>query len=547
MIEDIIHRLVKNYFYKIDDKLNVENIINEYLVRQYYKISRVKNILYRDSPKDFYDLYIEMVIEHKNFRTSFRNPQDDFSRQKQILITGSAGSGKTTFLKNIFLKCIEHRYKLPIFIELRNYNILSNLSFEDFLINQISDKKNSANVKTSSLILEEGEFVFLFDGVEEILIDKKQYFINSLEAFVSKYPKHDFVLTSRPGTEIEYLLQFVVFEILPLSESEIFNFIDNLSVNRDFKMDIRESIHKTLETQNIYELLKNPLFLSIFILHFQTNTNLPSKKSTFFRYIIEFLITQHDAVSKLGYIRERTSGLSKDEIEQVLKYFCFTLYFRGSFIISLDEIFQIFDKLKKLDPNLTFNNENLLYDLITTISILVKDGAYYAFIHYSLLEYFTVLFIKDLSDSNKINFYNKYISSTNNYFSNSFEFWDLCIELDEIGFIRGFIMPVGKNIIQKIKTEPTFLFKIFGVNEIIKHDKYFSYNYIEFVYIKYFKLVDVDFVIRKLHKMVDNGFYESIQQEITDISKELNHSLDYHLSYYNSRLQNNFEDIFDLL
>ncbi|MEE1974361.1 hypothetical protein, partial [Maribacter flavus] len=75
--------------------------------------------------------------------------------------------------------------------------------------------------------------------------------------------------------------------------------------------------------------------------------------------------------------------------------------------------------------------ENLIYDLRTSISILILDGFEYMFPHRSMQEYFTALFINKLPTTKKNKAYNNLSSVLEESSADhSFNFWSLCYELD---------------------------------------------------------------------------------------------------------------------
>ena len=62
-----------------------------------------------------------------------------FSKNSKITIIGSAGSGKSTIVKYLFLNCIEEKDYIPIKIELRYLNEFDG-SLEDYIKERIFKK-----------------------------------------------------------------------------------------------------------------------------------------------------------------------------------------------------------------------------------------------------------------------------------------------------------------------------------------------------------------------------------------------------------------------
>ncbi len=487
----------------------LQNDFSEYLMSEYEKIRYSKNIINRTKPIDFYKSYIPLSIQHQNFRTRIQEPEEILGEFKNLIITGPAGIGKTTLLKHLFIKCLESNFKIPILISLRNYNVSSHNSLEEFIGNQIDPSVAGGKDKWYN-IFKKGKFVFLLDGFEEVNLNLKQKIVLELENFVSRNSDSNFIITSRSGTDIEYLLQFYHFEVQPLNEIDIKNFIAKFSVNNEMSNSLYSNIYSQ-EDSHIFQLLRNPLFLSIYILQFESNPHVPSKMSSFYRSIFDYLYSQHDSISKIGFIREKLSGLSKDDIEEVLKIFAFLTLSQGKLGFSKDEALNYFNTIKSRRKNLDFENEKLLYDFVVSLCIFQEEGLIYSFIHFSLVEYFTVLFIRDSNDENKKKLYINF--SSQNYFANnplSENFWKLAQELDTFGFSKYFVLRRLEIMLERAKENRSFMHLI-GVNLNMKleENKFLSFDTIDMFVLKMLKIVNNDF-IEELYKLYENSYKRQI-------------------------------------
>ena len=88
---------------------------------------------------------------------------DDFIPSiKKVLIVDTAGMGKSTILKRLFLKCMEKQIGIPVFIELRkltrNNNILDQLYKDLTPIDEKIDKEFVLE------LIKRGDFTFYLDG-----------------------------------------------------------------------------------------------------------------------------------------------------------------------------------------------------------------------------------------------------------------------------------------------------------------------------------------------------------------------------------------------
>ena len=229
---------------------------------------------------------------------------------------------------------------------------------------------------------------------------------------VKVYNKNHFLLTSRPYTDIDLLPLFHNLEVCELSDSDINNFI-----RKQIPDEEKELCEKMIEAVNSSEnhsyksFLTNPLLLSMFILTFQSYSNIPQKRSEFYSQVFDSLYSVHDSMSKLAFVREKQSGLSKEQIIEVLKLFSFLSYFDEKFVFSGLYLEEKLIYIKQKRANLKFDNQLLLNDFQVAIGILNKEGTDYTFPHRSLQEYFAAIYISSLNEPNKGIIYKKIVSN----------------------------------------------------------------------------------------------------------------------------------------
>jgi len=420
-------------------------------------------------PKNLKDFYQPLFISpyakrfgpHGYKATARRVPTNSiaklFSKKQCITLIGNAGSGKSTVVKYLFLNAIDKQFRIPIKIELRYLN-----DYDGIVIDFIKDKifklnKLATNDRIIERLMNSGDFVFFLDGYDEITSAKKEKITKEIDDLVKLYNKNFYLLTSRPHTEIDLLPLFHNFEVCELSSEDINNFI-----GKQIPEEERELSRKIIEAVNSKEnasyksFLSNPLLLSMFILTFQSYSSIPQKRNVFYSQVFDALFSVHDSMSKLAFVREKQSGLSKEQIVEVLKLFSFLSYFDEKPAFSglyLDEKLKLIKAKKK---NIAFDNDKLITDLQVAIGILNKEGTDYTFPHRSLQEYFAVTYILTLNDDNKKIVYQKIISNLTG--KNSFNqasrdnFHLLISELDDRGVIRFALIPYFEQFIAE--TDP---------------------------------------------------------------------------------------------
>lgn len=415
--------------------------IPEYLHSQTEKYYFTNTFLHRAEKVKFDDVYYPVSVAYNHLVTKFENISDVFDEYKYITIIGSAGSGKSTLIKYLFLNSIRSSYKIPILIELRYLNEFSG-SISDFIYEKILQNEVKPSKATLSRALKKGAFLFLFDGYDEIFSKRKQQIAKEIDDFTDRYPNNKYIITTRPGGGIEGAQRFHSFYIQDLSNSEITEFINLLVDDEERREQIKNNIEKT-EVSDYKEYLKNPLLLSMFILAFENHPEIPNRKSAFYKNVFDTLYSKHDGVTKGSFPREKKTKLKREDFEEVLSAFSFTTLAEGKFAFTEEYLSEKLSLIEKRKRKLSFEIEEIIFDLRTSISIMIKDGFEFKFPHRSMQEYFTAFFLSKLPTEKKKE---KAYSRLSKVFNKSSEdyslnLWKLCKELDYIHYYKYFVLP----------------------------------------------------------------------------------------------------------
>jgi guanylate kinase len=471
-VGDKLIELMKSGTNRIADEISqvANNKILEYLCEEYERNNRTKTILHRTEPIPL-DSFYQPLFLRKDFnqwngrlngadtkRISTDSVRSVFEECKSncLTIIGTAGSGKSTLVKYLFVNTIKERFKIPIKIELRELNKYDGNLIEYVKNDIIKFSEIAVNDILVEKLLKSGEFVIFFDGYDEVATSRKEDVTRDICKITRKYNKNKYILTSRPFVNIEMLDKFHNYQVCDLSMEEIKSF-----VKRQFDKSEQDLASKIIETINNEEsatyksFLSNPLLLSMFIITYQADSNIPQKRSDYYSQVFNTLYSAHDTTSKLGYSRERRCSLNKEQIMEILKRFSFTSFFTHNFSFSSEYVEQQFLRIKK-DLGLQFSNDELLYDLKVSIGILTQDGLDITFPHRSLQEYFAALFVTSLADSNKQKVYTRLYDALLKLFEDSsisddyLNFYSLLCEMDKNNFLKQLIIPLLNEIQNKI-------------------------------------------------------------------------------------------------
>lgn len=230
LIEKIIVPKISNFEKKF--KLKYDELMiprrehfEEYLFRTYKKYSIINTLVFKNEQRLLNDLYIPLTLVKKDHQRNpaeqikiTKYPVDLVKKYNKILITDTAGMGKSTLTKRLFLDVIDNGHGIPIYIEMRR------LSNKKTILLEVQEQINSlSKIFDKNLLLEfiqTGGFVFFLDGYDEISLDNRSSVTTNVQDFISKAGNNIFIMTSRPEQALTSFGDFQVFTINPLSKKE---------------------------------------------------------------------------------------------------------------------------------------------------------------------------------------------------------------------------------------------------------------------------------------------------------------------------------------
>ncbi len=403
LVESVVFENSQNWLQITSEKFKhiYKNKLLEYYHERTSYYSRFKTIIRKDSPLLFKDIYLHQRIQRLDDSKIFKieSPNQFFQSNKYSLIIGEAGSGKSTLSKYMFLESIKELKSIPILIELRDLN-----PFDGKIDEYISNIIFESRIATSSRILQEqlkkGSFIFYLDGYDETSTNRS--FAKNLSEFINRNSENIFFITSRPGANVEFINRTFTYNILPINFNEIPTFISKQALDVNLEKAIIDSI-KLNNKRYITDFLGNPLLLLIYIITFRNNPQIPHQRSIFYRRVIDTLFIEHDS-TKLGFRRLFESSLNQEQILKLLENFSITSFFENKFEYRKEYIFEKFDSFANFSK-LRFDINNVIIDLIKSTSIWQEDTGVYSFIHRSLQEYLTAVYIKKLDNETKVDFF----------------------------------------------------------------------------------------------------------------------------------------------
>ncbi|MDP9076049.1 MAG: NACHT domain-containing protein [Bacteroidota bacterium] len=431
------------------------NKLLEYKVEEYNRTRFTKTFLFRHEPVDLLAIFQPIdVIKFTSFgRPTFRIAAKTASKfldeNRKILLIGGPGTGKSTIMKLLYITIYQSKEAYPIKIELRKLNLFKG-NFIEYLFAEIFDfHKLAVNKLITNQLFYNKKFIFLIDGYDELNQDIRPRVLEELDAFIKKYPHHQYCVTSRQYTNINSLDGFQSFSISKMNLKEILGFtkrhlkrMNNIRLNYDIKSISYYIAHNYNANTNLREFIDSPLLLSMFLLMYDYNKDVPLKKSGFYFHAYETIAYLHDN-QKWEFQRTWVSGFSRQEMLNFLCVFSANTYFTGQ--VSFSEL----EMLKQISVASSSGKvEKIIEDLLVSLGLFVKEGTFYYYSHKTFQEFFTALHISNQPEDAKIKVYER-LSRPEKFAGNLFQHFnvlEILTELDQDNFIINFGIPYLKQI-----------------------------------------------------------------------------------------------------
>ena len=287
-----------------------ESNFTEYFFRSYKKYSIINTLVFNNSQRLLKDIYIPLTLK-QNSENEKKYKIEEFPLRivvhyDKVLIMDTAGMGKSTLLKRIFLDVIDRSIGIPVLIELRR------LSKDKKIVDEIHEQLNSINKnfndKLTLELINEGDFVFFFDGFDEIALSERENVTKDIQQFISKAGNNKFFLTSRPESALTSFGDFQQFTIEPLKKKEAFELLKKYDKGGVLSKLLIKKLEDT-ELNNIEEFLTNPLLVSLLFTAFEHKQTIPFKKHIFYRQVYDANFESHDLTKGDTFSRDKYSGL----------------------------------------------------------------------------------------------------------------------------------------------------------------------------------------------------------------------------------------------
>lgn len=376
----------------------------------------------------------------------------DFPTIGNFVIQGTVGQGKSIFLRYLCVQELKETGsgRIPIFIELRTvtsaglrvriYDALDKLGFV-------------VNDKLFDFYADSGNLVLMLDGFDELGESLVKDVICELEGLSEKYSTLQIIITSRLKSAIQESRLFRVIQLAGLEPQDHEPFIRKIGVKGDDIDHLMAAIRSS--SVEISSLLTTPLMLTLFVIVYKSEHEIPKEIPDFFDSLFQTLFTRHDK-SKPGFVREQKSGLGERALQQLFQAFCFcTIQLKQQTTLSNEIFHKVLEKAFKY-TDISCTAEGFQYDITKVACLMQEEGFDFHFIHKSVLEFYAASFVRNANEDLSRKFYDQLVERPEMFYRWR-QVMQFLSQIDKYRYTRYYAIPSITNGL-----------KNFGLNEPFK-------------------------------------------------------------------------------
>lgn len=368
-------------------------VIRDYLEATITRCSHVRTLLYREMGADLGRLYVSTLFSRNEQEVSEDELFAHVANSHRVIVSGTAGSGKSMFMKHVALHGIRSECgKIPIMVEMRNINHSQSSILQHIRDDVLGAHMPDLNDEILDALLRSGLFRLVLDGLDETHFERRSVYRQELDYICRRYSSLEIILSTRPEEETLALPSFTVYRVLPLPQETAKELISRIEYDPIVKTGFISNFKKIYTTH--FEMASNPLLLTMLLLTYDQVGEIPSRMHVFYNQAFETLVLKHDRL-KAHYVRPTYSTLDLESIKKVYSLFC-TASFAENEISFTEErcLALVGDSLSYY--NIGSEAPAILNDLIFSYSMLKRDGLFITFVHRSFQEYFCAVFVSKM-------------------------------------------------------------------------------------------------------------------------------------------------------
>ena len=164
------------------------------------RCSKMKNVLYRDQSVDLKNQYVNVEFSGPKSKDLTDTKAVSLAvASGRLLICGTAGAGKTMFMRWSALRLIDGMKahgRVPLFLEMRYFeDDYHKQPLERYIYDKTSSVNDAANFSQFEYGLKSGLFIILLDAIDEISPRYRDKVVSRIMDFARRYPECGLVIS----------------------------------------------------------------------------------------------------------------------------------------------------------------------------------------------------------------------------------------------------------------------------------------------------------------------------------------------------------------
>ncbi|MFN7919410.1 MAG: SIR2 family protein [Bryobacteraceae bacterium] len=299
----------------------------------------------------------------------------------RLLIYGKPGAGKTTFLKQLAIECIENRlYEelVPIFVPLR---IFADAKGHPDLAEHLLTKIGTGNRP----ILEAGRALLLLDGLDEVRDSDSTRIRDSVETFAIDFPKVPIVMTCRIAAREYAFEQFRDVEMADFDQAQIAAFSSKWFENRQPPDRAKRFMERLEANKPLLDLATKPLLLAFLCLDFEARGDFDGSRAQLYQRVLDTMLDRWDATRGV----HRDCEISVEEMEHLLEDIAYGNFCQSRLLFEQRYVEERIGEFLR-GRSTTITVKRILNIAEAQLGLLVQRArGLYSFSHLTFQEFFT--------------------------------------------------------------------------------------------------------------------------------------------------------------
>lgn len=339
--------------------------------------------------------FVDPLIFHRDVKSGRTGKKPvDWQHVKglsRVVLVGSAGSGKTSFLRRIAVAIADSDESqrdslIPVYVQLRNWVMqqgIELLAKREFTRHASSDATRHYDSLRAS-----GRLYYMFDGVDEIASELRQVAMSQLKAFAQSNVACPIIISTRKVARMNAIAdEFDWLEIAPFTESQVREFCFRKLDAIDGKCD---SFWTRLQAEpDVLSVAKRPLALSLMISKFQSELVSPHFVGEVLLAFVDALVSGWDSVR--GIRRSEKLRVSASRRKALLSQLAADMFECDKTSLSTDECRSSIERFVAPEES-----AGILSMLDEETGLFCRHGEdRWEFSHRSILEFFYACYVTE--------------------------------------------------------------------------------------------------------------------------------------------------------